>query len=150
MTRSRSPKLIALALASTLALTAGYALAADPAAPGAPATPPAHNKFQQRLGLTDDQMAAIREVHARHADAQKQLWQSLRQAQLDLRQTALNGGDVKAKSAQVTALIGQMTELRATTLQEIAPILTPEQRDAMAQMPPRGHWHHGSRPTQGS
>ena len=43
-----------------------------------------------------------------------------------------------------------MTELQATTLQEIAPILTPEQRDAMAKMSPGGHHRHrGPRPAQG-
>jgi hypothetical protein len=46
----------------------------------------------------------------------------------------------------VIALVGQMIELQATTLQEIAPILTPEQRDAMAKMSPRGH---RPRPAQG-
>jgi Spy/CpxP family protein refolding chaperone len=147
---TRTPRIIALALASTLALTAAYA-AAD-SAPGTPAGAAQHNRFQQKLGLTDAQMTAIREVHSRHVEQQKQLWQSLRQAQSELRQIALNGGDVKAKTAEIAGLYGQMTELRATTLQEISPILTQEQRDAMAKMSPmgpHGHWHHGPRPSQG-
>ena len=99
---------------------------------------------------TDEQMNAIREVHARHAAEFKQLGQSLRQARTELRQLALNGGDVKPKAAEVAALMGQMTELRAATLQEISPILTPEQREAMAKVKMGGHWHRGPRPTQGS
>src|SRR5262245_18019843 len=149
MHRMRTPRLIVLAVASTFALTATYA-AAQSAPDGAPAKPPTHKRFQEKLGLTDDQMSAIRAVHARHADQQKQLWQSLHQAQTELRQLALNGGDVKDKTAEVTALLGQMTELRAATLQEIAPLLKPEQRDAMAKMSPYGRWHRGPRPTQGS
>jgi len=149
MVRMRTPRLIALALASTFALTTAYA-AADSSTPGAPAGSGTHNRFQQQFGLTDDQMNAIREVRARHAHQQKQVWQSLQQAQADLRQLALHGGDVKAKAAEVTTLLGQMTELRTATLQEISPILTPEQREAMAKMGSLGRWHRGPRPTQGS
>ena len=109
---------------------------------------PGHQRFQERLGLTDEQMAAIKEINARHAAERKQLGQSLREARNELKLAALNGGDVKGKAAAVTALVGQMTELRATTLQEIAPILTPEQRDAMAKMSPREHRHRGPRPTE--
>jgi Spy/CpxP family protein refolding chaperone len=142
----RIPRLIALALVTALALPVAYA-SADGAQGG---DRPGHQNFQQRLGLTDQQMAAIREIHTRHAEQQKQLWQSLRQAQADLRQLALNGGDVTAKTAEVTTLLGQMTQLRATTLQEMSPILTQQQRDAMAKFSPHGHWHRGPRPTQGS
>jgi Spy/CpxP family protein refolding chaperone len=148
----RSPKLIALTLVAMLALSAAYATADAPQT-GAPAGPPAHGRFQAKLGLTDDQMNAIREIHARRADERKQLWQSLRQAQADLRQLALNGGDpaaIKAKAAEVAGLLSQGVEMRAATLQEIAPILTAEQRDQLSKMSPRGHWRHGPRPTQGS
>jgi Spy/CpxP family protein refolding chaperone len=149
MHRLRFPRFIALGLASAIALTTAAYAGADKASPDAPGGPPAHHKFQKRLGLTDDQMSAIREIHARHADQQKQLWQSLRKAQAELRQLALNGGDVKAKTAEITALLGQLTELRATTLQEMSPILTPEQREAMATMEMRGHRHRGPRPAEG-
>src|SRR5262245_4662635 len=125
MHRFRTPRIIALALASTIALTTAAYAAADQAPPG---TPGPHG-LQQRLGLTDAQMQSIREIQARHAAEHKQLSQSLRQAQAELRQIALSGGDTKAKSAEIAGLVGQLTELRATTLQEMSPILTPEQRD---------------------
>jgi Spy/CpxP family protein refolding chaperone len=151
MHQLRFPRFIALGLVSAIALTtAGYA-AADKASPDASSRWHGHQRFQEKLDLTDDQMAAIREVHTRHADQHKQLAQSLRKAEAELREAALSGGDVKAKTAEVTALLGQLTELRATTLQEMSPILTPEQRETMAKMKTnmRGHRHRGPRPTEG-
>ena len=146
MAQSWFPKLFGLGLAATLATASAWA---DAPQAGAPTGPPAQHRFQEQLGLTDGQVAAIKEVHARHAGERRQLGQSLREARNELTLAALNGGDVKGKAAVVAALVGQMTELHATTLQEIAPILTPEQRDAMAKMSPRGHhWHRGPRPTQ--
>lgn len=153
MLRTGSHWLMALILGSTLVATTA-ARAADAPDPG---TAPGHssmaNRFQQRLGLTDDQMKAIREVHARHAESRKQLWQSLRQAQAELRQLALNGGEqaaIKAKTAEVAQLLSQAVEMRVESLQEISPILTPEQRDKLAQMSPRMFWHRGGRQPQGS
>jgi Spy/CpxP family protein refolding chaperone len=139
-------KLLGLGLAATLATTTAAAWADAPQS-GTPKGPSGHQRFQQRLGLSDQQMAAIKEVNARHSAERKQLAQSLREARNELKLAALNGGDVKGKAAAVTALVGQMTELHATTLQEIAPILTPEQRDAMAKMSPAGphHRHRGPR-----
>lgn len=144
MSRTRSPWLLALILGSTLVATTA-AGAADPGTPGAPQA--AHvSRFQQALGLTDDQMAAIRQVHTQQAANQKQLHQSLRQAQSDLRHLALNGGDaaaIQAKKAEVAQLLSQSVEMRVESLQAIAPILTPEQRAKLAQMSPRGFGRHG-------
>ena len=149
MVQRRFSKLLGLGLAATLATTTAAAWADAPQT-GTPTSPSGHHRFQERLGLTDQQMAAIKEVNARHSGERKQLGQSLREARHELRLAALNGGDVKSKAAVVTALVGQMTELQATTLQEIAPILTPEQREAMAKMSPGGyHRHRGPRPAQG-
>ena len=145
MRQIRSHWLVTLILGSTL-LVAPAASAADEAAPGAqPWRGRMMARFQQQLGLTDAQVQAIRDVHARHADGRKQFWQSLRQAQSDLRQLALNGGDpaaIQAKSAEVAQLLSQGVLMRVQTLQEISPILTPEQRDKLAQMSPRMFWHH--------
>lgn len=151
MIRIRSPKLIALAIASMLALTATYAVADDRA--GARGGPHPHGRFQAQLGLSDDQMSAIREIHARRADERKQLGQSLRQAQADLRQLALQGGNpaaIKAKAAEVGGLLSQGVEMRAAILQEMSPILTPAQREQLSKMGPRGHGRHGhgQRPAQ--
>jgi Spy/CpxP family protein refolding chaperone len=139
-----------LGLGLAVALTTSTASAwADASQAGAPATSHGQQRFQQRLGLSDEQMAAIKEVAARHADERKQLWQALRDARSELRQAALNGGDVKGKAAVLAGLVGQIAELRATTLQEIAPILNQEQRDAIAKMGPRLHRHRAPHPPQG-
>jgi Spy/CpxP family protein refolding chaperone len=140
------PKVVALGLAATLATTAaawaGSPDTTNPARHGA-------ERFHEKLGLTEEQKAAIKEINSRRAEERRQLAQSLRQARVDLKEAALNGGDVKAKTAAVTTLVGQMTELQASTLQEISPLLTPEQREAMAKMSPGKHRHHkGPRPTQ--
>ncbi|PYP42068.1 MAG: hypothetical protein DMD43_04295 [Gemmatimonadetes bacterium] len=144
MFRTRSPWLLALILGSTLLATAaaGAADSTDPATP-----PSGHtSRFQQALGLTDDQMSAIRQVHAQQAANRKQLWQSLRQAQSDLRQLALNSGDpaaIQAKQAEVAQLLSQSLAMRVESLQAMAPILTPDQRAKLAQMGPGGVGRRG-------
>ena len=91
-------------------------------------------RFQQWLGLTDDQMTAIREIRQREAPAARQHFQAVRQAQIELRQAVLNGADdatIQAKAANVQNLLAQGVDLRVRRLQEIAPILTPEQRQKL-------------------
>ena len=99
-----------------------------------------------RVGLTNDQVTAIQAAFARHRDEQKQAWKTLHTAQADLRQLALNGGDTTAKAAEVQQLLGQTVALRVKVLQEIGPILTPEQRVKFAQAPyhPGMGRHHGA------
>jgi Spy/CpxP family protein refolding chaperone len=151
MKRARSTWLTALTL-STVLIVGGVAAAADTATPGTP--PAGHtNRFQQALGLTDDQMTAIRQVQAQQAPKQKQLRQSIRQGQAELRQLALNGGDpaaIQAKQAEVGQLLNAALAMRVESLQAMAPILTPDQRAKLAQMQ-NGHGHGGRwHKTQGS
>ena len=152
MKRTRSHWLMALILGSALVATTA-ALAADPSNTGpAPRHAAMGSRLQQQLGLTDEQMQAIHEVHARRAASNKQLWQSVRQAQSELRQLALNGGDqaaIQAKTSEVTQLMSQSIGMRVASLQEISPILTPEQRAKFAQMGPRMFGHRGGRAPQG-
>lgn len=93
------------------------------------------DRMKQRLGLSDDQATAIRTAFERHRDEQKQAWKALHIAQAELRQLALNGGDVTAKTAEVQQLLGQTVALRVKIMQEIGPVLTPEQRVKFAQAP---------------
>ncbi len=151
MFHTRSKWLVALLLGSTVVAAAGARAAETPAGP------PHHGKmmgrFQQELGLTDEQVKAIQEVHGRYAESRKQAWQTLRQKQGELRQLALNGGDqaaIQAKTAEVAQLLSQAITLRVQSLQEISPLLTQEQRDKLAQMGPRMHWHRGGLHPQGS
>ncbi len=104
-------------------------------------------RFQERLGLSDDQMKAIREVHRRQAPAARQAWHQLRQAQQELRQLALGGSDesaVSAKAGEVKTLLAQMVDMRVSARREIGQILTPEQRQKLASMHDgwqRHGWH---------
>jgi Spy/CpxP family protein refolding chaperone len=149
MRHIRSYWLVALILGSTLLVTTA-AGAADEAPGAQPWRARMMARFQQQLGLTDAQMQSISDVRARHAAGQKQVRQSLHQAQSDLRQLALNGGDptaLQAKSAEVAQLLSQSVSMRVQTLQEISPILTPDQRVKLAQMSPRMFMHrHEAQP----
>ena len=123
-----------------------------------PPAPHGHRMFsglQRNLGLTDDQVNQVRAIFQQQRDARRQLGQSMRQAQTDLRQLVLNGGDATAiavKKAQVAQLMGQGLDMRIQTLQQIGPILTQEQRDKLAQLGPAAMWRghrHPKPPQQG-
>jgi Spy/CpxP family protein refolding chaperone len=140
---------------SLVALLAGTGVVYAQTVPGQTAPAPrAHgmDRMKQRLGLSDDQATAIRAAFQRHRDEQKQAWKALRTAQTDLRQLALNGGDagaIAAKTAEVQQLHGQTIAARVKMLQEIGPVLTPEQRAKFAQAPFHGgRGRHGKRPMQ--
>jgi Spy/CpxP family protein refolding chaperone len=145
----RRRSLVALALVALVG-SAGAALAQDTQPKPAPHRGMA--RLQQKLGLTDDQVTAIRAAYQRHAEEQKQARQALRAAEADLRQLALDGGDaaaLQAKTAEVQRLLGQTVELRVKVLREIGPILTPEQRAKFAQAQLRpGMRHHRRAPVQ--
>ena len=107
------------------------------------------DRLQTKLELNDDQMKAIQAIHDRDKDTQRQLFQAMHQAQADLRRMALNNADATAiqqKEAEVAGLMAQSLQLRTRHLQEIAPLLTQEQRDRLAQMhagPGKGRPGHG-------
>lgn len=126
-------------VAVTLALAAGMATAAS-AAQAPPAQAPHarwESRLQQQLGLSDQQLQAIREVHQRDAEARRQQEQQLRQAQIELRRLVLTGADdrtIQAKQAEVEQLAAQNIEMRTNTLKQVAPILTLDQREKLAQL----------------
>jgi len=111
-------------------------------------------RLQQRLGLTDQQVQAIREIRARDAEARKQYWLQMRQAQAELRRLVLIEADqasITAKQEEVQQLVAAGVERRVKMLQAITPVLTPEQREALAQLAEqRGRYHHRSPKPQGS
>ena len=131
--------------ALAVVLVAAGAYAADP-----PATPPQpqHQRgawLQKKLGLTDVQAQQIRDIQTKDFAAQKQNWQALRQAQGELRRLALSGADagtISAKQAEVHNLLAQSMQARVNALQQIGPILSPEQREAYATMMEHGPRHH--------
>ena len=146
--RKLSFRTAVLALVGTLFIGVA-AYAADP-----PTTPTQQQQPQQRgawlqkkLGLSDAQMQQIRDIQAKDFANQKQNWQALRQAQGELRRLALSGADqatLSAKETEVQNLLTQSLQARVNTLQQIGPILSPDQREAYAKMfdhGPRGHRH---------
>jgi Spy/CpxP family protein refolding chaperone len=139
---------------ATLALVAvlfgsGPVLADAPGASG-----PRHGagqRLQQELGLTDSQVQALREIRERQRGAARQVWGALVRAQTELRLLALGGATdakVQAKIAEIEQLHRQSLELRVAALREMAPILSEEQRQKLAQMSlrPWHRRHHGPTP----
>lgn len=98
-------------------------------------------RLQQRLGLTDQQVQAIREIRARDAESRKQHYQAMRTARAELSRLILIEADqasIDAKQAEVQQLVAAGVERRVKMLQEVTPLLTPEQREALAQLAEKG------------
>ena len=117
-------------------LLGGALVATTAAAQTPPTTAPAPKadgqhmmgRLQQRLGLTPEQVQAFQAAHQRQHETMKQLFPALRQARIDLRQLALNGGAddaIQAKTLEVQRLTNDMLQARVKALQEIAPTLDP-------------------------
>jgi Spy/CpxP family protein refolding chaperone len=97
--------------------------------------------LQAQLGLTADQVRAIREVHARHRPVMREAARVLRDARRALRAAALNDADDAAlavQKAEVQRAAGRLLDERIQTLREIASILTPEQRAELQQLRQHG------------
>jgi Spy/CpxP family protein refolding chaperone len=95
--------------------------------------------LREQLGLTDDQVKSIREIRARHWQSMRETVRALRDARRAFREMALADTDdatFTAKAAEVRELSGQVLEARARTLQEVARILTPEQREKLRELRP--------------
>jgi Spy/CpxP family protein refolding chaperone len=105
------------------------------------------SRLQQKLNLTEDQLAAFRQLHAtRDVQAQRQQHKALRTAQGELRRLALNGADdatLQAKQTEVQNLLAQSMQQRLAALKQIGPILNADQREAFAKMMEGGWRHHG-------
>jgi Spy/CpxP family protein refolding chaperone len=147
----RAPILRAVTLfLTTILVAATAAYAAEP--PTGAHHRSWESRLQQKLGLRDDQVQAIRQIHQSQAETRKQHGQALRQAQAELRRLVLSEADqpsIEAKQAEVQQLIAQSVAMRVKTLQQIVPLLTPEQRQKYAEMMEKGgHVRHHRRPQQ--
>ena len=93
--------------------------------------------LREELGLTDDQVKAIREIRARNWQSMRETVRALREARRALREMVLADADEatsSAKAAEVRELAGQVLEVRVRTLQEVTRVLTPEQREKLRQL----------------
>jgi Spy/CpxP family protein refolding chaperone len=140
-------KTVPLVMAASL-FTAATALAAQPASrEGHPRS--WEQRLQQRLGLTEEQVQAIRQIHERDAEARKQHGQALRLAQIELRRAVLTNADeatLQVKQAEVARLLAESLQMRVNTLRAIAPLLTPEQREQYAKLMEEGRGFRRPRP----
>jgi Spy/CpxP family protein refolding chaperone len=99
-------------------------------------------RLQAELGLTDDQVQAIRQLHEGQREARKQLYRSLREARRTLREMVIDGVDdatVQQQTAALQQLLGQAVQMRTESLRAVSQVLTPEQRQKFREMRPR--WH---------
>jgi Spy/CpxP family protein refolding chaperone len=145
--RSSTPLRAALALVAATLLVAGAAQA-DETRHGGPKHRAWENRLQQRLGLTEQQTEALRQIREREAAAMKQHAQTLRQAQADLRRLVLTEADegaIQSKQAEVQRLLADSVQRRVDHLKELTPILTAQQREQLAELmnqPRRFHRGH--------
>jgi len=145
----RWTRTITAASLAVIAATATLASAAQTPPTQAPA-PRWEARMQQALGLNDQQLQAIREVYQRDADAKRQQYRALRQAQAELHRLVLTSADnqaIQAKQDEVQRLTAQTIQMRTNTLKQVAPILTPDQREKLAQLMERPHGRKHGGPT---
>jgi Spy/CpxP family protein refolding chaperone len=107
--------------------------------------------LEERLGLSADQVQAIRDIHAQQRGSLRDAARALWDARRALRDLVLAGADeaaVEAKQAEVRELVGRMLEARTQVLREITAILTPEQRAKLQELR-RERRHHRQAPLAG-
>ena len=148
--RAAALTLVATLVTATSLYAANPQTAADPKT-GGDRTSRWESHLQQKLGLTDDQLQAFRQVYAnRDVNAQRQHYKAMRTAQAELRRLALNGANdttLAAKQTEVQNLQAQSMQMRLQMLKQVGPILNADQREAFAKMMergPRGHHHRGA------
>ena len=134
----KTTKWLSITLAAALNLggwTATPSLAADDAAPASPRGRIAQ-RLAEKLNLTDDQKAQIKSVLRGEKDTLLPLLGRLHDARKALR-AAIHAGDanetsVRAAAAKVAAVEGDLAVERMKIYGKIAPILTDEQRQKIA------------------
>jgi hypothetical protein len=96
-------------------------------------------ELDERLGLSEEQSRAIREVKERNRAARHEIARELRAAQRDLREQVIDGADparLETQLAAVQEIMGRALRLRLQELAEVAQILTPEQRERLRALRP--------------
>lgn len=91
----------------------------------------------ERLNLTPDQKQRIQSIRQRYKDPLKQRRAALRQARQELRSLMAGNASqnqIQDKFRQVQSLQQQLAEVQFNSMSEIREILTPEQRQRLAQI----------------
>lgn len=136
----RTSKWFALTLAA--AMTSGGFIALHTAAAGAasinrPARGRLLERAKEKLGITDDQAAQIKAILKADKENLASLLTHLHSARGELREAirsdSANEASVRAASAKVAAVESDLAVERMKLSAKIGPILTPEQREKLAQ-----------------
>ena len=127
-------------LAATLGAAVILATAAAPvySQTAAPAPGPMRGhrleRMQAALGLTDDQMASIRQFRDGQRDQRRQVYRALHDARLALRELVMSGApddQIQAKTAELQTYAAQGMALRIEAMKNLAHILSPEQKEKL-------------------
>ncbi len=151
MIRGTVTWLVGATLACAVLLTAAGAAYphSHPWAGRAQTWQPPLERLQAALGLSDDQVGALRQLHEGRRAARRELFQNLQQARQALRELVYRGADeasIQAKTTELQELLTQAVQMRLDTMQGMAQILTPEQREKLLTLPPPMPWRrHGPR-----
>ena len=146
----RTPFRATVALVAGALLVAGAAQAADGAKQGGEHRA-WEDRLQQHLGLTEQQTEAMRQIREREAAAMKQHWQALRQARAELRRLVLTEADegaIQSKQAEVQRMLADGVQMRVDRLKELTPILSPQQREQLAELMNQPRRFHRGHPRQ--
>jgi Spy/CpxP family protein refolding chaperone len=140
----KTTKLLTIATAAAIfagGLTTGKTFAAENSATATPVRGPIFQRITERLNLTDAQRAQIKTVLAGEKDSLKPLLGQLHDARKNLREAIQSGGAnetaVRAASAKVAAVEGDLAVERMKIYGKISPILTDEQRRQISEFEQR-------------
>ena len=95
------------------------------------------NKFLDQLDLTDEQSTQIEAIHERYRSTNEQSHQELREAREEMRSllsSDANPNQLRQKHLAIQSLQQKMGNNRFEAMLEVREILTPEQRQQMADM----------------
>jgi len=93
----------------------------------------------EKLNLTDEQRQQLQQLMQTDREANKEIAGTMPDLQRQLQEAIFLGkGDVGVIAEQINELQAKMLAARIAHQQKVSAILTPEQRQEMAKMPPMG------------
>ncbi len=138
-------KAMVAAVAAVALLATGISFAQAPGGGMRPGGPPEQGMRGPRggglekLNLTDEQRQQLQQLMQAEREANKEIAGTMPELQRQLQEAIFLGkGDVSVIAQQINELQAKMLAARIAHQQKVSAILTPEQRQEMAKMPPMG------------